>query len=520
MTLDISCCQQSVHSLEIITDCNNNQINELSPENGDIKADDDSDDDGHSEGDDHSDDDCIEEQINTDSVGDDGNADRDEIHNDHSDYCQVMTIPLETVTMALKEEKYASPVTNNQKQLNNCIEALLRDTDLTQDFVESLLYHFQFAYNIAMPRNIKIENKHVTSFYSRVTLFLQTSAYTKLVEKLFKTEELTSFHHRTAFAVVKLAREEIIARASNPVLWETLEKSRTIAGEVMKGSAGGRGKLRYLGGWVVAKLKYKKKRFVRRNLYKKNLKEAVDKSDKEVRILETLTETEASLLDCSSDQESLEFTKKKQNLRGGLTNISDNFFNFFTSLDDKVQQLMTELAVNIHGKNFHAYLCDSISNNENIYSEFTKLVNLSVSEEMLKNVFNQIVQKYMMIITAQFRREYLRKLNVMKEEAHRREIRMVKRKSSTSSQQMVSEKRPRGEDGLLPLKKQTKRSGPPLRGKAPKTVLWPCGICGSSCSENSVCCDLCDKWHHFTCLNCNEDEFEADWFCPACKSCD
>ena len=80
------------------------------------------------------------------------------------------------------------------------------------------------------------------------------------------------------------------------------------------------------------------------------MKEAVDKSGKEVRILETLTETEASLLDCSSDQESLEFTKKIQNLRRGLTNISDNFFNFFTILDDKVQQLMTELAVNIHGK--------------------------------------------------------------------------------------------------------------------------------------------------------------------------
>ena len=142
---------------DLLRFCKNNQINELPTENGYIKADDDSDDDGHSEGDDHSDDDSINEQIYTDSVEDDGNADRDEIHNDHSDYCQVMTIPFETVTLALKKENYASPVTNNQKQLNNCTEALLRDTDLTQDFVESLLYYFQFAYNVAMPRNVKIE---------------------------------------------------------------------------------------------------------------------------------------------------------------------------------------------------------------------------------------------------------------------------------------------------------------------------------------------------------------------------
>ena len=37
-------------------------------------------------------------------------------------------------------------------------------------------------------------------------------------------------------------------------------KCSQIAADVLKGSTGGRGKLRYLGGWVVAKLKHKKKK--------------------------------------------------------------------------------------------------------------------------------------------------------------------------------------------------------------------------------------------------------------------
>ena len=181
------------------------------------------------------------------------------------------------------------------------------------------------------------------------------------MEKLYQADDLISSHYRVAFTIVKVGREEVIGRAYDPILQESLKKCCQIAADVLKGSTGGRGKLRYLGGWVIAKLKHKKKKFVRQNLYKQNMKAAANKYDKEVRLLETLTDTESSLLDSSTDQESLIYTKQKQNLRGGLTNISDECFDFFVCLDIQLQQLMTELAVNIYGKNFHSNLCDSIN---------------------------------------------------------------------------------------------------------------------------------------------------------------
>ena len=451
----------------------------------------------------------------TDTDSSDEDVNNNKINRDHSDYCQVLSVDNDKIETALNKEKYENPVTENQKLLNRYIDEI--DLTRAQDFSQSLMYHIQFAFNAAIPRNAKIENKHITNFYHRVTLFIQTSTYRTLVEKLYQADDLISSHYRVAFTIVKVVRKEVIGRAYDPILQESLKKCSQIAADVLKGSTGGRGKLRYLGGWVIAKLKHKKKKFVRQNLYKQNMKAAADKYDKEVRLLETLTDTESSLLDSSTDQESLIYTKQKQNLRGGLTNISDECFDFFVCLDIQLQQLMTELAVNIYGKNFHSYLCDSIKSSGFLFSEFKKSIKLSITEEMVKGAFSEVVEKYMMIVTAQFRRDYLRKLNVVKQEAHRKEIRLGSSKSTMKSCQgnkTASRKRPADNQNTLPSKKQL----PNQPEQAAPSQWWPCGMCGLNCIENCVCCDLCDKWHHYTCLKCNGDEFEDEWFCPACRS--
>lgn len=87
---------------------------------------------------------------------------------------------------------------------------------------------------------------------------------------------------------------------------------------------------------VVEKLKHEKKKNVRKNLYNKSTRNAADKAVKQVKVLENLTESESSLLDSSHEQESLVFTKNKQNLRGELTNITDETYDFFTYLDNSL----------------------------------------------------------------------------------------------------------------------------------------------------------------------------------------
>ena len=149
------------------------------------------------------------------------------------------------------------------------------------------------AFKEAVPSRTKNKNKRLTEFCRRVTLFLQNSPYRNLVEKVFSTEDVTSFYYRVVFAIAKLAREKFVERIYDSIFQESFEKSTAAAGEILNGSAGGRWELCYLGGWVVAKLRHKKKQFVRRNLYKQNMREAVDKYDKQARLMESLTENES-----------------------------------------------------------------------------------------------------------------------------------------------------------------------------------------------------------------------------------
>ena len=79
------------------------------------------------------------------------------------------------------------------------------------------------------------------------------------MEKLLSTVNVTSSHYRVAFANAKLPREKVLERIYDPIFQESLEKSAAADGEILKGRGKeGRGKLRYLGGWVVAKLRHKK----------------------------------------------------------------------------------------------------------------------------------------------------------------------------------------------------------------------------------------------------------------------
>ena len=61
------------------------------------------------------------------------------------------------------------------------------------------------------------------------------------------------------------------------------------------------------------------------------------------------------------------------------------------------------------------------------------------------------------------------------------------------------------------------------------TADYPCGVCGEVCedqpketSENSVCCDGCDRWFHYGCVGISGSESflkkrKQSWRCTGCK---
>ena len=84
--------------------------------------------------------------------------------------------------------------------------------------------------------------------------------------------------------------------------------------------------------------------------------------------------------------------------------------------------------------------------------------------------------------------------------------------SSTSEQQ--------GSLNKLVKRKAVKKKTGKGKGKRSKTTKWPCGRCQKDCVVDSVCCDICDTWHHYECIGLLGDEQELqeeEWICPDCR---
>ena len=140
LTNGLSCCQQSVENVIPVDD--NDQ------DAGDILHYDD-----HTSIHSHS----VESQSDDDSDTqvadvDDNNNNNNDIDNDHGGYCQILSAHNDKIKTALNQEKYENPfITENQKILNQYIDAL--HLCLIQEFSESIMYHIQFAFTAAIPKN-------------------------------------------------------------------------------------------------------------------------------------------------------------------------------------------------------------------------------------------------------------------------------------------------------------------------------------------------------------------------------
>ncbi|XP_070573995.1 uncharacterized protein [Ptychodera flava] len=191
---------------------------------------------------------------------------------------------------------------------------------------------------------------------------LQSDKYKQSVAILFKVPVPSSQHFRTAFCVVRHIRAKIIENA----VQDTKEKSKKAdhtEKKTFKGSVAGRGKIRYIGGWCLATLRYRKKQNVLQKLYKKKHEKEVERLDMQVKYLEHLVATEDSL-QSSAEKETLLETKRKQNVRGGLVNITDSAFHFFEKLDTIVRKEENMNNVAVHGPNLYEFITQEAKNDE------------------------------------------------------------------------------------------------------------------------------------------------------------
>jgi hypothetical protein len=77
----------------------------------------------------------------------------------------------------------------------------------------------------------------------------------------------------------------------------------------------------------------------------------IEQLQEQMILLNSLCISYDELIISGSDPESLDEIKRKQNEREGLTNITDNAFQFFTRLENLCRTKLTHFNLVEHGKN-------------------------------------------------------------------------------------------------------------------------------------------------------------------------
>jgi hypothetical protein len=333
----------------------------------------------------------------------------------------------------IRTDMYHCPETENQVFLNADLDYLLSHFPEASTFAKQIWKRLKDIFKSSIPGDGKsVGNKHMTNYHKDVVLFLSTDAYKRMVANLFSTSSasVSSRQFRAAYTIVEELRKRVVMEASEGFIRQSQEEAaHDSETKQFKGSEAGKAKVRYIAGWCVASLKHSKKEQVKRNLYKNNAMEAVKVADQEVRHLEELIVTEEEIFQCTTDISSLMEVKRKQNIRQGLTNVTDRCFQFFLQLDQEIRKLETIKNLHIHSKQLYTFTLDEINECQSLKETWKALFGDTEHQHgTVLNLFDQIVAKYVRMSSNQFKKEVNRMFAVEKEKAHRKKVLQKKEK--------------------------------------------------------------------------------------------
>ena len=357
------------------------------------------------------------------------------------------SVPLETcdvarVEEALNEASYKNVLAIPQALLNVQINHLISND--CREHLTQFCHEITIKLKSLLASNIpeeKVSHRDTTAFYRAFTVYIGSPDYKNLVSHLFAMhiDQMNTQHYRSAYIIVDHLREESLRSRVAAVVQKDAEESAVNTGSTFLQSDGGRGTIRYIGGWAIATLLYKKKQAVKRLLYSKKGRERINAIHQEILYLELLIEDEQYLIENSADKPSLCVTNNKQYVRRGLGYVSDKAFQFFLKLDNEVRSLESRSGIHLHGENLFVHMKGKLLGNNDIGQTWKSLFHSEdetdatdrIDTDVAEILLGEVLHKYCSMSINQLRKTYVQELKKEKEEAHRKQIKIKGDKYST-----------------------------------------------------------------------------------------
>ena len=296
--------------------------------------------------------------------------------------------------------------------------------------------------------------KDFNKFYMDVNSYMQSPEYKTSTQELslkYKTVEHESAYQVLATMTLNI-QKDILTEIDERIDKETVQLLDKISLDETL-SASGRGKIRYIGGYVVAKLKYRNSKLLRNCLFAPGKDENVNVLRKKGEILDLMCSTYSDIVESTVDVDSLDETKRKQNKSESLCNITDSSFNVFIQLEVDCRRYLTYETLNEQRSGTCNYVENILQNDKKHQKNFIRSIVLVFCEEhgivesetdfaqtdfcdscklcdILKPIFESMVSLFLKVTVAQFRRDFLSALKVEKSKALRKKV-VERQKSKT-----------------------------------------------------------------------------------------
>jgi hypothetical protein len=286
-----------------------------------------------------------------------------------------------------------------------------------------------------------------TNVYRITHAFMLSSDYKNMCAFLFETASPLSAHLVIASQLTLKIRDALMFP-------EDLTVPGTSA-ELASVAPSGFGKVRHIGGMCIAKILQHYRLRLRKTLNSTQQELVQVEAFKDnIDALNHLIISEHELEETTLYIDSLQETKRRQNIRKSLTHITDMAFKFFLRLEKLRLPLYSSSNVLAEPQKVLITLSDKILGNVELFQEWTRLfVNYELSTDepeaegdhsglvigitriaaAVTDCFHSIVGKYLRVCHSQFRKQLLADIKRKKDLAHRKKIQAREAKSQLLS---------------------------------------------------------------------------------------
>jgi DNA-binding TFAR19-related protein (PDSD5 family) len=330
-------------------------------------------------------------------------------------------------------ETFSSKETEEQCKLDACNPKI---SDNTLSTFLNTCYNNMKENSLPLERKGrgKMESKDFTEFLKKNCTFQDSSAYDNLVSHLCSHE--VDVRRRLADKYFRCLQhkflDEFEKRSRLTVTSQSATTSQSSISDISKAG------IRYLSGMCFAKAKYKLSTYIINNIHKTKERDNVMNARKKVSLLNSHIVSQDKIKSSTKEPASLQTIVRKQNIREGLTHITDDVFLFFMNLDEQLAKTLTTDSFKEHRGEIFVFAENEMWRNKEIYRSWSILFP-DGEKDIVSELMEITLVPYFHVRANQFRKDHISELREKKSLEIRKEVWNKRSKLSANKAKSQSE---------------------------------------------------------------------------------